>query len=108
MKLMSLLSVIAILIILIITKTSRDWGASDVFTIFFPPSVSVLSRPVHGNCAEGLNPSHSLMLSCHLFLCLPFLRSPGTGPCKMVSARLQRWSNVGPYHLRFFFRGSAC
>ena len=32
-------------------------------------------------------PVHSLMLSSHLFLCLPCLLPPFTVPCKMVLAR---------------------
>ena len=36
---------------------------------------------------ENSRPVHSLMLSSHLFLCLPCLRPPFTVPCKMVLAR---------------------
>ena len=35
----------------------------------------------------NFRPVHSLMLSSHLFLCLPCLLPPFTVPCKMVLAR---------------------
>ena len=40
---------------------------------------------------------HSLMLSSHLFLCLPCLLPPFTVPCKMVLARPDEWEKL-PYH----------
>ena len=48
-------------------------------------------------------PVHSLMLSSHLFFCLPLLLAPFTVPCRIVFAMpedLEMW----PYHLcsRFF------
>ena len=48
-------------------------------------------------------PVHSLMLSSHLFLCLPCLLPPFTEPCKMVLARPDEWE-TWPYHcsLRLF------
>ena len=36
-------------------------------------------------------PVHSLLLSSHLFLCLPHLLPPFTVPCKMVLARPNEW-----------------
>ena len=42
-------------------------------------------------------PFHSLMLSSHLFLCLPCLLPPFTMPCKMVLARPDEWE-TWPYH----------
>ena len=46
---------------------------------------------------------HSLMLSSHLFLCLPCLLPPFTVPCKMVLARPDE-RETWPYHcgLRLF------
>ena len=60
------------------------WGTTDGFRasfLYFPLFCTTLwdlanSRPVH-----------SLMLSSHLFLCLPCLLPPFTVPCKMVLAR---------------------
>ena len=48
-------------------------------------------------------PVHSLMLSSHLFLCLPYLLRPFTVPCKMVLARPEERETC-PYHfnLRLF------
>ena len=42
-------------------------------------------------------PVHSLMLSSHLFLCLPCLLPPFTVPCKMVLARPDE-GETWPYH----------
>ena len=42
-------------------------------------------------------PVHSLMLSSHLFLCLPCLLPPFTVPCKMVLARPDE-QEMWPYH----------
>ena len=42
-------------------------------------------------------PVHSLMLSSHLFLCLPCLLPPFTVPCKMVLARPDEQETC-PYH----------
>ena len=44
-------------------------------------------------------PVYSLMLSSHLFLCLPCLFYPFTVPCVMVSARPDEWE-TWPYHCR--------
>ena len=56
-------------------------------------------------------PVHSLMLSSHLFFCLPLLLAPFTVPCRIVFAMpedLEMW----PYHLSFRFftmvRRSSC
>ena len=56
-------------------------------------------------------PDHSLMLSSHIFFCLPLLRAPFTDPCRIVFAipeDLEMW----PYHLSFRFstmvRRSSC
>ena len=42
-------------------------------------------------------PVHFLMLSSHLFLCLPCLLPPFTVHCKMVLARPDEWETC-PYH----------
>ena len=56
-------------------------------------------------------PVHFLMLSYHLFLCLPCLLPPFTVPCKMVLARPDE-QEAWPYHcsLRLFtvVRRSSC
>ena len=70
----------------------------DVATIPFHPSLSSAAlrespKPI---------PVHSLMLSSHLFFCLPFLLAPFTVPCRIVFAMpedLEMW----PYHLSFHF-----
>ena len=56
-------------------------------------------------------PIHSLMLSSHLFFCLPLLLAPFTVPCRIVFAMpedLEMWS----FHLSFHFftmvRRSSC
>ena len=80
------------------------WGTTDHFTtsfLHFPLFCTALwdsanSRPVH-----------SLMLSSHLFFCLPRLLPPLTVPCKMVFARPDEWETC-PYHcsLRLFTMSS--
>ena len=84
------------------------WGTTDDFATsflhFFVFSTALWdlanSRPVH-----------SLMLSSHLFLCLPCLLPPFTVPCKMVLARPDE-REPWPYHcsLRLFtiVRRSSC
>ena len=60
------------------------WGTTDDFTtsfLHFPLfSTAVCDMP-------NSRPVHSLMLSSHLFLCLPCLLPPCTVPCKIVLAR---------------------
>jgi len=58
--------------------TTDDLGTSFLHLSLFSSALWDLanSRPVH-----------SLMLSSHLFLCLPCLLPPFTVPCKMVLAR---------------------
>ena len=59
----------------------------------------------------NFRPVRSLMLSSHLFVCLPCLLPPFTVPCKMVLARPDE-RETGPYHcsLRLFtiVRRSSC
>ena len=60
------------------------WGTTDYFATSFL-HFSLFSTALW----DLLNsrPVHSLMLSSHLFLCLPCLLPPFTVPCKMVLAR---------------------
>ena len=62
------------------------WGTTDDFaTSFFLLFLSTFSTALW-NLANS-RPVHSLMLSSHLFLCLPCLLHPFAVPCKMVLAR---------------------
>ena len=70
----------------------------DVATIPFHPSLSSAALRKSPNPF----PVHSLMLSSHLFFCLPLLLAPFTVPCRIVFAMpedLEMW----PYHLSFLF-----
>ena len=75
------------------------WGTRDDFTTSFLHcslfSTALLDLP-------NSKPVYSLMLSPHLFLCLPCLLPPFTVPCKMVLARPDERESW-PYHcsLRF-------
>ena len=54
---------------------------------------------------------HFLMLSSHLFLCLPCLLSPFTVPCKMVLTRpdeRETWPYRCSLHLFTIVRSSSC
>ena len=78
----------------------RCWGTSDDFTTSF------LHFPLFSTAFWDLassKPVHSMMLSSHLFLCLPCLLPPFTVPCKMVQARPDERETC-PYHcsLRLF------
>ena len=56
-------------------------------------------------------PVHSMMLSSHLFLCLPCLFPPSTVPCKMVLARPDEWETWRCHcslHLFTMVRRSLC
>ena len=60
------------------------WGTADDFAtsfLHFSLFSTALSDLVNSR------PVHSLMLSSHLFLCLPCLLLPFTVPCKMVLAK---------------------
>ena len=79
----------------------------DVATIPFHPSLSSAALRESPNPI----PVHSLMLSSHLFFCLPLLLAPFTVPCRIVFTmpeNLEMW----PYHLSFRFftmvRRSSC
>ena len=61
------------------------WGTTDDF------ATSFLHFPLFSTALWDLaksRPVHSLILSSHLFLCLPCLLPPFTVSCKMVLARL--------------------
>ena len=60
------------------------WGTTDDFTTSFL-HFSLFSIALWD--LANSRPVHSLMLSSHLFLCLPCLLPPFTVPCKMVLAR---------------------
>ena len=74
-------------------------GTTDaVATIPFHPSLSSAALRESPNPI----PFHSLMLSSHLFFCLPLLLAPFTVPCRIVFAMpedLEMW----PYHMSFRF-----
>ena len=79
----------------------------DVATIPFHPSMSSAALRESPNSI----PVHSLMLSSHLFLCLPLLLAPFTVPCRTdfaIPEDLEMW----PYNLSFCFftmvRRSSC
>ena len=64
------------------------WGTTD------DCATSFLHFPLFFNALWVLansRPVHSLILSPHLFLCLPCLLPPFTVPCKMVFARPDEW-----------------
>ena len=65
------------------------WGTTDDFATSFL-HFSVFSTTLWD--LANSRPVHPLMLSSHLFFCLPCLLSPFTVPCKMVLAR----SSCGP------------
>ena len=85
----------------------RRGTTDDVATIPFHPSLSSAALRESPNPI----PVHSLMLSSHLFFCLPLLLAPFTVPGSIVFAMpedLEMW----PYHLSFRFftmvRRSSC
>ena len=84
------------------------WGTTDDF------ATSFLHFPLFSTALWDLpnsRPVHSLMLSSHLFLCLPCLLHLFTMPCNMVLARPDE-RETWPYHcsLRLFtmVRRSSC
>ena len=84
------------------------WGNTDDFTTSFL-HVSLFSTAPWD--LANSRPVHFLMLSSHLFLCLPCLLPPFIVPCKMVLARPDERETC-PYHcsLRLFtkVRRSSC
>ena len=85
----------------------RRGTTDDVAKIPFHPSLSSAAL------RESTNPIpvHSLMLSSHLFFCLPLLLAPPTVPCRTVFA-MPEDLEIWPYHLSFRFfimvRRSSC
>ena len=85
-----------------------SWGTTDDFATSFLHfslfSTALWDLPIS-------RPLYSLMMSSHLFLCLPCLLLPFTVPCKMVLARPDERETC-PYHcsLRLFtiVRRSSC
>ena len=77
------------------------WGTTDDFTTSFLHFFFLFSTALWD--LANSRPVYSLMLSSHLFLCLPCFLPPLTVPCKMVLARLDE-SETWPYHcsLRLF------
>ena len=75
------------------------WGTTDYFnTILFH---LVLATAVLVESAKSIS-VHSLILSSHLFFCLPFLNFSCTVPCRIVFANpedLEIWPN----HLSYRF-----
>ena len=65
------------------------WGTTDDFTTSFL-HFSLFSTALWD--LPNSRPVCSLMLSSHLFLCLPHLLPPFTVPCKMVLARPDEWA----------------
>ena len=84
------------------------WGTTDDFATSFL-HFSLFSTALWD--LVNSMPVHSLMLSSHLFLCLPCLLLPFTVPCKTVFARPDQQETC-PYHcsLRLFtiVRRSSC
>ena len=84
------------------------WGTTDDFTtrfLHFSPFSTAL-----WDLANSW-PVHSLMLSSHLFLCLPCLLPPFTVTCKTFLARpdeLETWPYYWSLHLFTLFRRSLC
>ena len=74
------------------------WGATDDFTTSFL-HFSLFSTALWD--MVNSRPVHSLMLSSHLFLCLPCLLPPFTLPCKIVLTRPDEWEKC-PYHRSFY------
>ena len=84
------------------------WGTTDdAATIPFHPSLSSAALRESPNPI----PVHSLMLSSHLFFCLPLLLAPFTVPCRIVFV-MPEALGMWPYHPSFRFftmvRRSSC
>ena len=68
---------------LLLNREGR-WGTKDDFATSFL-HFSLFSTALWD--LANSRPVYSLVLSSHLFLCLPCLLPPVTVPCKMVSAK---------------------
>ena len=77
--------IIIIIIIIVYPLTARVIGASQMISQPVS-SIFLCSQLPPGTCMANSRPVHSLMLSSHLFFCLPCLLPPFTVPCKMVLA----------------------
>ena len=83
------------------------WGTTDDFATSFL-QFSLVSSALWD--LPDSRPVHSLMLSSHLFLCLPCLLPPFTVPCKMVLPRPDEQKTCLHYcclHL-FMLVGTSC
>ena len=80
------------------------WGTTDDFATSFL-HFSLFSTALWD--LPNSRPVHSLMLSSHLFVCLPGLLPPFTVPCKMVLARPDE-RETWPYHCSLRLRRSSC
>ena len=85
-----------LVIIIIYPLTARVVGARQMISQPVSSIKFSLFSIAHCNLANS-RPVHSLMLSSHLFLCLPCLLPPFTVPGKMVLARPDEWETY-PYH----------
>ena len=84
------------------------WGTTDDFTTSFL-HCSLFSTALWD--LPNSRPVHSLMLSSHLFLCLPCRLPPFTVPCKMVLARpveQKTWPDHCSLRLFTIVRRSSC
>ena len=84
------------------------WGTTDDFATSFL-HFSLFSTALWD--LPNSRPVHSLMLSSHLFLCLPCLLSLFTVPCKMILARpdeRETWPYHCSLHLFTMVRRSSC
>ena len=73
--------------------TTYDFATSFLHFSLFSPALWDLANS---------RPAHSLLLSSHLFLCLPCLLPPFSAPCKMVLARpdeQETWPYCSSLHL---------
>ena len=90
----------AIFFFLFYPRTLEDRrGTTDEFATI--PFHTVLFSAARVELAKS-NPVHSLILSSHLFFCLPLFLFPFTVPCRIVFAKpedLETWAN----HLSFRF-----
>ena len=80
---------LSLIIIYPLTATVR-WGTTNDFTTRFL-NFSLFSTALL-DLANSM-PVHSLMLSSHLFLCLPCLLPSFTVPCKIVFGRPYEWGH---------------
>ena len=85
-----------------------SWGTTDDFATSFL-HFSLFSTALWD--LANSRPVHSLMLSSHLFLCLPRLLPPFTVPYKMILARpdeLKTWPYFCSLHLFTMVKRSSC